>query len=149
MDGRTDSLFWKNVLPCLVARGRGDPACVPAACVSTRVSFGLGPVDSLLCCQPEQAPELCVDANLGQHTNALDRAARERARCSSPCVERSDRSNRSDRSPVRIGDGRRTRTREGPVRVGARRVVLGSAGHLEHLQTSRRRRKNSRGGWKN
>jgi hypothetical protein len=33
-----------------------------------------------------------VDANLGQHTNALDRAARKRARCSSSCVERSDRS---------------------------------------------------------
>ena len=37
----------------------------------------------------------------------------------------------SDRSPVRIGDGRRTQTREGPVRVGVRRVVLGSTGHLE------------------
>ena len=34
---------------------------------------------------------ICVDANLGQHTNALDRAARERARCSSLYVERSDR----------------------------------------------------------
>ena len=31
-----------------------------------------------------------------------------------------------------------------PVRAGARRVVLGSAGHLERLQTSRRRRKNNR-----
>ena len=31
-----------------------------------------------------------------------------------------------------------------PVRASVRRVVLGSAGHLECLQTSRRRRKNSR-----
>ena len=30
-----------------------------------------------------------------------------------------------------------------PVRASARRVVLGSAGHLERLQTSRRRRKNN------
>ena len=35
-----------------------------------------------------------------------------------------------------------------PVRAGARRVVLGSAGHLERLQTSRRRRKNNRLGLK-
>ena len=35
-----------------------------------------------------------------------------------------------------------------PVRVGARRVVLGSSGHLERLQTSRRPRKNIRWGWK-
>ena len=31
-----------------------------------------------------------------------------------------------------------------PVRVGARRVFLGSAGHLERLQTSQRQRKNNR-----
>ena len=31
-----------------------------------------------------------------------------------------------------------------PIRAGTRRIVLGSAGHLERLQTSRRRRKNSR-----
>ena len=31
-----------------------------------------------------------------------------------------------------------------PVKAGALRVVLGSAGHLERLQTSRRRRKNNR-----
>ena len=36
-----------------------------------------------------------------------------------------------------------------PVRASACRVVLGSAGHLERLQTSRRRRKNSKyRGWK-
>ena len=31
-----------------------------------------------------------------------------------------------------------------PVRTGARRVVLESAGHLEYLQTLSRRRKNDR-----
>jgi hypothetical protein len=39
---------------------------------------------------------------------------------------------------------RRTLTREGPVRASARRVVLGSVGHLERIQTPSRRRKNSR-----
>ena len=47
-------------------------------------------------------------------------------------------------SPVQNGEIRRTLAQEGPVRANARRVVLGSAGHLERLQTSRRRRKNSR-----
>jgi len=53
-----------------------------------------------------------VDANLGQHTNALDRAAQERARCSSPCVERSDRS----KEPVRpvAGENRRRPTNTNP-----------------------------------
>jgi hypothetical protein len=53
-----------------------------------------------------------VDANLGQHTNALDRAVRERARCSSLCVERSDRS----KGPVRpiAGDNRRRPTNANP-----------------------------------
>ena len=53
-----------------------------------------------------------VDANLGQHTNALDRAARERARCSSSCVERSDRS----KGPVRpvAGENRRRPTNANP-----------------------------------
>ena len=31
-----------------------------------------------------------------------------------------------------------------PIRAGARRVVLESAGHLERLQTSSRQRKNNR-----
>ena len=36
-----------------------------------------------------------------------------------------------------------------PIRASARRVVIGSASHLERLQTSRIRRKNSKyGGWK-
>jgi hypothetical protein len=38
----------------------------------------------------------------------------------------------------------RTSTREGPVGADARRVALGSAGHLERLRSSRRRRKNNR-----
>jgi len=55
---------------------------------------------------------LSVDANLGQHTNTLDRAARERARCSSLCVERSDRS----KEPVRpvAGENRRRPTNANP-----------------------------------
>src|SRR6185503_635637 len=47
-----------------------------------------------------------VDANLGQYTNALDRAVRERTRCSSPCVERSDRSKGPVR-PVTVENRRR------------------------------------------
>ena len=47
-----------------------------------------------------------VDANLGQHMNALDRAVQERARCISPYVERSDRS----KGPVRpVADEKRRR----------------------------------------
>ena len=42
----------------------------------------------------------------------------------------------------------RLRTANNPVRAGARRVVLGSAGHLECLQMSWRRRKNNRLGLK-
>ena len=91
--------------------------------------------------------KVCVDANLGQHTNALDRAREKEIDAALPAWSgQTGLRDRSDRSPVRIGDGRRTRTREGPVRVGARRVVLGSAGHLKCLQTSRRRRKNNRWG---
>jgi len=53
-----------------------------------------------------------VDANLGQHTNALDRAAQERARCSSPYAERSDRS----KEPVRpvAGENQRRPTNTNP-----------------------------------
>ena len=47
-------------------------------------------------------------------------------------------------SPVQNGEVRRTLAREGLVRTDARRVALGSTGHLERLQTSRRRKKNSR-----
>ena len=47
-------------------------------------------------------------------------------------------------SPVQNGGETNERRREGPVGTGARMVVLRSAGHLERLQTSRRRRKNSR-----
>ena len=47
-------------------------------------------------------------------------------------------------SPVQNGEVRRTLAREGPIRAGARRVALGSAGHLERLQMSRRRKKNRR-----
>ena len=50
------------------------------------------------------------------------------------CVERSDWSAMTDEcSPGRD-----------PVRAGARRIVLGLAGHLEHLQMLQRRRKNNR-----
>ena len=74
--------------------------------------------------------------------------ARGRARCSSSCVERSDRS----KEPVRPVAGVKSATADershgrDPVRTGTRRVVLGSVDHLERLQTSRRRRKNSRWG---
>ena len=51
---------------------------------------------------------------------------------------------RSDRSPVKIGDDQRTLAREGPRLASARRFILRLAGHLERLQTSRRRKKNSR-----
>ena len=61
-------------------------------------------------------------------------------------MERSDRS----KEPVRPVAGEKSATADerepgrDPVRVGARRVALGSAGHLKRLQTSQRRRKNNR-----
>ena len=69
------------------------------------------------CASPPSLPKqlwlgIGVDANLGQYTNALDRAARERAQCSSPCMERSDRS----KEPVRpvAGENRRRPTNANP-----------------------------------
>ena len=79
----------------------------------------------------------------GQHTNALECAARGGARCSASCAGRSDRSDRFAGVNQRV---RRTLAREGPVRASARRGVLGSAGHLERLQTSSSCKKNSRYG---
>ena len=62
----------------------------------------------------------------------------EAARCSASCVYRSDRSlgavrpvaaGRTVTKPTNVSPGR-------PVGAGARRVVLGSAGHLERPQST-------------
>nr|CAB3464417.1 unnamed protein product [Digitaria exilis] len=74
-----------------------------------------------------------VGAFSGQHTNALDRARRKGAHCSTsttdgqtPCYGRSDSAVRPPVQAVRLPT-----TARDPVRVGAPWVVLGSAGHLE------------------
>ena len=62
----------------------------------------------------------------------------EAARCSASCVDRSDRflgavrpvaAGRTVTKPTNVSPGR-------PVGAGARRVVIGSAGHLERPQST-------------
>ena len=58
---------------------------------------------------------LLLALNQGQHTIALERAARGEARCSSPTQGgQTGDGDRSDRSPVKIGDDRQTLAWEGP-----------------------------------
>ena len=83
----------------------------------------------------------------GQHTNALDRAVSD-GTIAAPML-RPVRVTGQTGLPVWNGEVRRTIAQGDPVREGARRVVLGSACHLERLQTSWRCKKNSKyGGWK-
>ena len=78
-----------------------------------------------------------VDAFRDQHTNALECAVRGGARCSASCVDRSDRlwravrqvAGENDEEPTNVSPGR-------PVGAGTRRVVLGSASHLERPQST-------------
>ena len=91
---------------------------------------------------PAESPKY-VDANLGPtHTNALDRAASD-GRNVAPMLRavRPIRGTGQTSSPAKSDEHSPGRD---PVRADTRRVVLGSAGHIERLQTSRRRRKNSR-----
>ena len=80
-----------------------------------------------------------VDAFRDQHTNALERATRGGARCSAYCVDRSDlflgavrpvTAGENGDEPMNVSPGR-------PVGAGARRVVLGSAGHQNALNRRR------------
>jgi len=78
-----------------------------------------------------------VDAFRDQHIDALEHAARGRARCSTSCVDRSDRLWRAVR-PVTAGENDEEHTNVSPGRpvgTGACRVALGSAGHLERPQS--------------
>ena len=60
-------------------------------------------------------PMLVLAPNQGQYTIALEHAVRGEARCSSPTQGgQTGQGDRSDQSPVRIGDDRRTLARVGP-----------------------------------
>ena len=87
-------------------------------------------------CGPAALPR--VDVLWDQHTTHFEHAARGGARCSASCVDRSDRfkgavrpvaAEQIDDEPTNVSPGK-------PIRAGARRVILGSAGHLERPQST-------------